>query len=1039
MVSRDTSPADWLEVRKIFEVCSELSAAEQRRVLDKCHDRAVRSAVEKLLRADSRVDHEVVDAGPPVDLVEECLVDSVPGGRIGGYRLLKVLGSGGMGTVYEAEQDSPRRTVALKTLHLGLDSDRARTRFEYESAVLARLRHPCIAQIYEAGTHCDHDVGIALPFFAMEYVEEPHTLADYVRSKDLGIRETLALFVKICDAIQYGHQRGVIHRDLKPANILVGIDGRPKVIDFGLARATGDESTEIGVRSEVGKVVGTLRYMSPEQLDLGSQEIDNRVDVYALGVCLFEVLTGRPAFDLAGKTLTGAAEVIRDVDPHRPSSLRPDLDREIDWIVLRAVEKNRELRYASAAALREDLERYLRHEAVEAGPPSAWYRASKFVRRHRFEFSIAISVILAATAALWFETARRSGLRAADAQSALAAATERIQEFRDLREANQTLEADVDNLTLLMERSHLPRETLDQLHVKQDRVNTYNQRLESLHHAVMELARRAERLDPRLNARTESVRLELYAERWRLADGIRSRAEDDSVRARAKSAADFYRKLLAESDQFDRFVDEVEKTWEVQVTCSRPGAELFLFEYREQSSLFEGGEARVVAIPYGVDWKSLPVRPGSWALRLVRDSGALAEDDLIVELAGHEIEGSVFVVDEAGRISRLVSVDDHAIRDTFSLQRAIAQRDSDGASRFLLSRDGEQREVRGVGPGELGLRVLTPRQLAERGSVAAKIFSRGQLIDLVLPPSLDVRLTAAPLMIVPQCRIENTSTLKLAFGEYLIVGRARGCENARRSLTQMFRQSCSSVSVEFLESGTSPSGYRPIFDTWSRGISPPWWCQEREVTCGEYLEFLNDPTTLAKIDALASDRPAFFPRYPHNERAGGFWPRDASGRFRIADDWAVDWPVVGVSWTDAKAYAAWHTARQRASGDNRFVYELPHEMHHTTASAPTGKYVWGERFLQCWVKSCFSRSVACIEPVMTYPVDESRYGIFDLAGSAFEWVEDWYVKGSSRTYVGGSWAMAEPDAFRVFRHMGGPPTSSWNTNGFRLIARRRAP
>jgi non-specific serine/threonine protein kinase/serine/threonine-protein kinase len=245
--------------------------------------------------------------------------------RIGGYAIKRKIASGGMGTIYEGVQEQPRRPVAIKVMRRGVVSPEALRRFQYESQILARLRHPGIAQVYEAGTYADGDE--TLPFFAMEYISNAKSLTDYARDKNVGVPERLELFARVCDAVHYGHQKGIIHRDLKPSNILVDSLGHPRIIDFGVARATDSDLALATLQTEVGQLIGSLQYMSPEQFDADPHDIDTRSDVYALGIILYELLCGKLPYDLGGTAIHDAARVVREQQPPRPeggSSLRSD-------------------------------------------------------------------------------------------------------------------------------------------------------------------------------------------------------------------------------------------------------------------------------------------------------------------------------------------------------------------------------------------------------------------------------------------------------------------------------------------------------------------------------------------------------------------------------------------------------------------------------------------------------------------------------------------------------------------------------------------
>jgi len=327
-------------------------------------------------------------AAPGSGVSEESLPE-----RIGRYRILCVIGTGGMGTVYEAEQESPRRSVALKVLRSGVASRTAMQRFEHEVEVLAHLRHPGIAQIYEAGRY-DSGSG-SVPYFAMEYVRDARSITRYADERRLSVRERLKLFASVCDAVHHGHQKGVIHRDLKPENILVGTDrneatsdGRPqvKVIDFGIARATDVDLAVTTIHTDARSLMGTLQYMSPEQSDLGpggtSLALDTRSDVFSLGVVLYELLTGNLPYDVSHKSLSTAIRMIQEAEPPPPSRFRRSLRSDTDAIVLKAIQKDPDKRYASAANLAQDLRRHLDGEPIEARRPTAWARAMRRVGRH---------------------------------------------------------------------------------------------------------------------------------------------------------------------------------------------------------------------------------------------------------------------------------------------------------------------------------------------------------------------------------------------------------------------------------------------------------------------------------------------------------------------------------------------------------------------------------------------------------------------------------------------------------------------------------
>ncbi len=349
------------------------------------------------------------------------------GATVGPYRILGPLGEGGFGVVYLAEQERPvRRRVALKVIKLGMDTSEVISRFESERQALAVMNNPNIAQVFDAGTTEE-----GLPYFVMEHVPGA-PITDYCDRQRLSTRERLELLVPVCQAIHHAHQKGIIHRDVKPSNVLVSIqDGRPvpKVIDFGVAKAVDQRLMERSVFTEQGRLIGTPAYMSPEQAEMTGLNVDTTTDVYSLGVLMYEILVGALPFDskaLLEAGLGAMHRMIRDVDPPKPStrlstlgeraaavaenrrtqprSLEKSLRGELDWITMRAMEKDRTRRYASAAEMGADIQRFLRDEAVLARPASATYQMRKFAKRNRALVGGAAAVLAALVAGVAVST-----------------------------------------------------------------------------------------------------------------------------------------------------------------------------------------------------------------------------------------------------------------------------------------------------------------------------------------------------------------------------------------------------------------------------------------------------------------------------------------------------------------------------------------------------------------------------------------------------------------------------------------------------------
>jgi WD40 repeat protein/predicted Ser/Thr protein kinase len=390
----------------LFDQAADLPPQEQCALLDAaCRDDApLRAEVERLLTDDARLR---ADGGASAFLdsplsrlatlairAPRAAVTAALPLRIGRYRILRLLGEGGMGVVYEAEQDNPRRPVALKVIRPGLLAPTLLKRFAQEAQILGRLHHPGIAQIYEAGVAEDGQ-----PFFALEFIHGL-PLDEYARRHSLDPAARLDLLARVCDAVQHAHEQGVIHRDLKPANILVDESGQPKVLDFGVARASAADVLSSTEQTRTGQLLGTLSYMSPEQVAADPATLDARSDVYTLGVMLYELLAGRLPYPVEHLPLPEAARVIREQEPARLGVLEPQLRGDVETIVAKALEKEPGRRYASAAELAADLRRHLRNEPIQARPASALYQLGKFARRNKTLVGGVAAVMLALIAGL---------------------------------------------------------------------------------------------------------------------------------------------------------------------------------------------------------------------------------------------------------------------------------------------------------------------------------------------------------------------------------------------------------------------------------------------------------------------------------------------------------------------------------------------------------------------------------------------------------------------------------------------------------------
>ena len=432
------------KIREIFERALEQPPESREAFLrEACPDPDLRAEVERLLLAaptDSTVMDDPSTAATPSPRASE--IDR----RIGPYRLIRKVGEGGMGVVYEARQEGPvERTVALKIVRQGLDGTQVLARFEAERQALARMNHPNISRVYDAGT--DED---GRPYFVMDYIRGL-PVNDYCDRHNLNLRARIELMIQICDGVQHAHQKGVIHRDLKPSNVLVELqDNRavPRIIDFGVAKAIDSRLTERTLFTEFGQIIGTPEYMSPEQAEMTGLDVDTRTDVYSLGVMLYELLTGALPFDSKELRRAGYAEIqrrIREDTPPKPSTRLTTMGEksvdvakhrsvdtatlvrvcrnDLDWVTMKTLEKDRTRRYATVSEFALDLRRYLNDEPVTAGPPSVGYRVRKFVRRHRI--GVGMAALLAFAVLLGFAGTTYGLVRAmaAERQALLEAAT----------------------------------------------------------------------------------------------------------------------------------------------------------------------------------------------------------------------------------------------------------------------------------------------------------------------------------------------------------------------------------------------------------------------------------------------------------------------------------------------------------------------------------------------------------------------------------------------------------------------------------------
>ena len=399
--SLQLTPERYQQVKQLFVQVCELPPDQRAAHLERAcaQDAELRAEVETLLAHDGQplpIEPKISAASALARLGDGAAggstgsalrggVDAELPEQVGRYRILGLLGQGGMGTVYLAEQEHPRRQVALKVVQAGVASRAMLRRFRHETSILGQLAHPGIAHIHEAGVADMLTAGglaVRCPFFAMEYVRG-EALGEYVEHHRPSVPQRLALIASICDAVHHAHQKSVVHRDLKPSNILVDARGQPKILDFGIARVTDADVQTITMKTEVGQLVGTIPYMSPEQVTGVSANVDTQSDVYALGVIFYELLTGNLPHDVTDRSIPEAVRMIREDEPTRLGSIDTLFRGDLDTIVGKALEKDKQRRYQSASELAADIRNYLDNRPIAARPPTTFYQLKMFARRNR--------------------------------------------------------------------------------------------------------------------------------------------------------------------------------------------------------------------------------------------------------------------------------------------------------------------------------------------------------------------------------------------------------------------------------------------------------------------------------------------------------------------------------------------------------------------------------------------------------------------------------------------------------------------------------
>ena len=942
--------------------------------------------------------------------------EGLPFDRLGEFRLLEALGSGAMGVVYLAEQTSLGRLVALKVIREELAGTLgAEQRFEREAKALARIQHPSVVRLYGFGT----DAGAR--FLAMELVPG-QSLSELMNERGpLPPVQVAHWGLELAGALARVHNAELLHRDVKPSNVRIHDEGYAVLVDFGLSR-----SRDVGTQDRPGGFAGSLGYASPEQVR-GNRELGPETDVYSLGATLYHALAGRPAFEADG--IEALLQAILREEPPPLRSIRPGIPRDLATIVHHAMSKDPGKRYASAHDMAADFEAVLALRPIRARPPSPIERASKWARREPAAASglaIATIAVLALIGMVLLQQHFARVDREARARAALEEARLAVIEYADDRQAMRVLDNELRTLAQAREYRFMTDEERRSYAAIVDQVEEARRRREGVAFLVGELLARAQRLDPVLEEEAGVVLRSLLLEKW-----------EDAVATGDALGQRLFEQELRRAAPDGRLDRTPFPTAQLVVESPVPGARAWLFRFEELDEIRPGADRRQIAVPVGragldVDPLELPL--GEWALRLSACAEGLPDGfdstDLLIEVDGHPVAGGAFVAgggEDQGLRSgdRIIAVDGRDVWDGYDAQLAVES--AEGPASVRLLRDGGALEI------ELddlaSVELLEPRRwLAERGGNALR-WREGETRAVQVPAGLPWRTTANPLFASPACELElGTAVPGLRRGLYLVIVTAPGCKPLRAVVGQ--GDSIPRIAIELTPRpiGFAPAGF--VHSAYYSSVLLENWMAEHETTAAEYIPFLEDPSTRALIDAsLAQGRPVRVPR------SGGtgtiFWDRDElTGAVDLPEDWTDDMPVIGISFDDAVAYSQW-SSENAARGE--FFLGDQGDRAQVGISFESRMYTWGTRFDPRFANTCFSRPRAGVEPVMTYPVDESPTGVYDLCGNASEFIDDWFDKANGyRHAIGGAWGQAPAAINGMLGGYGHKPHRSTGETGVRL-------
>ena len=981
--------------------------------------------------------------------VEQAVFGEIEHSRIGEivgkYRLVQELGRGGMGVVYLAREDGAvHRVVAVKLLPDLVGPIELVKRFEKERSALAGLNHDGICKLFDAGQSRRGE-----PYFAMERVEGDR-LTPYCEKHELTIWDRLDLFARICDAVGHAHKHGVIHRDLKPDNILVRRDGAtnsPKIIDFGLAKLKFEEGGANSLRTAAGQVMGTFEYMSPEQARMTERGIDQRTDVYSLGVILYELCTGVVPISFEQIVENGDyAGNIERIDPPPPSirvargssasSLGVDgrrtlarvLRGDLDTISLRAIDKIPSYRYPDANELAADVRRFLKDQPVVAKPHTTLYRFRKFLRRHRVAtwttaLGLAVAIVVGVGS---FALARAR--QVAEANALLDSAGEALSRFRSARDDEGKALADWTAARESVENWRPPWERQSELELwrrigelRRESEERYSFGTRSTYQAL-QLSREDSPERERARALLADLNLALYEEATRRGGINLSR---EYFRAAVEQFGDAEARSRLSVDTRVRF------------RCEPADAELFLFRYVPDEF-----ETRLVPVPFD------PFSKGS--------SGRTTVDpELVVERVWKSSgEGGESQPFRAGDI--VEEIDGVQVSSLADLSQALLRRAAGRPLQVTLRRDGMKTTV-----------AWSPLPFGDRGPPDTLVDPYRQL-GLTFEAN---RMEFGGASLV-KTRDREFAELALPPGSYLFVAMRAGCLPARYPLA-FPGAAVDSVTLRLFESQSVPDGYVHIpagevatggdsaafqAEDWGRHVVDGFFLSRFEVTIAEWLAFVNDEEVAKRTDAegfLAPSDPDVLKEIQahgfdgielmHPDLIGtgddGLWSfQDGKWRFR-SEAGRLDWPVFGVSYFAAVEFSRWKSRRAREEG-KPWSFRLPTDREWERAARGTDRriYAWGDYPMWSYCSSGRGQHEPDPRPVGSVAHDESVFGVRDMTGSCSEATSSRPLAGHpGRSRRGGDWDSIDDLYFRLASRNTLFPESMKIGSGFRLVATLTSP